>query len=152
MLMSDFYKNDPFDSLFFDLPFYRGRDRKRTGRKPYAFQRKSLMKTDVKEGKDGYELVMELPGFKKDEIKVSFEEGYLTVDAAKNAEEDVEKNEKYICRERFSGACQRRFYIGEEITDTDIRGELKEGILKITIPKKEAKPAVEEKKYITIEG
>lgn len=152
MLMSDFYRNDPFDSLFFDFPFNHGRDRKRTGRKPYVSQRKSLMKTDVKEGKDGYELVMELPGFRKDEVKVSLEDGYLTVDAAKSTEEETEKNEKYICRERFTGACQRKFYVGEEIADTDIRGEMKDGILKIMVPKKEVQPAVEEKKYITIEG
>lgn len=110
------------------------------------------MKTDVKEGKDSFKLVMELPGFKKDEVKVSLEDGYLTVDAAKTEEEEEEKGEKYICRERFAGACQRRFYVGEDIEDTDIRAELKEGILKILIPKKEAKPAVEEKKYISIEG
>lgn len=152
MLMSDFYRNDPFDSLFFDFPFNHGRDRKRTGRKPYVSQRKSLMKTDVKEGKEGYELVMELPGFRKDEVKVSLEDGYLTVDAAKSTEEETQKNEKYICRERFTGACQRKFYVGEEIADTDIRGEMKDGILKIMVPKKEAQPAVEEKKYITIEG
>lgn len=152
MLMSDFYRNDPFDSLFFDFPLYHGRDRKKTGRKPYVSQTKSLMKTDIRERQDSYELLMELPGFTRDEVKVSLEDGYLTVDAAKNTGEETERDEKYICRERFSGACQRRFYIGEEIADTDIRGELKEGILTIMIPKKEAKPAMEEKKYINIEG
>lgn len=150
MLMSDFYRNDPFDSLFFDFPFRHGRDRRRTAGRSSVPQRKSLMKTDIREGKDGFELVMELPGFKKDEVRVSLEDGYLTVDASKSEEE--EQNEKYICRERFAGACQRRFYVGEEIEDTDIRAELKDGILKIRIPKKEAKPAVEEKKYISIEG
>lgn len=93
---------------------------------------------------------MELPGFQKEEVKVSLEDGYLTVDAA--MAEETEKGAKYICRERFCGTCQRKFYVGEEIADADIRGELRDGILKITIPKKEAVPAVEEKKYITIEG
>lgn len=150
MMMSDFYRNDPFDRLFFDLPLYHGRDRRRMGRKPYPSRRSSLMKTDVREDRDGYELMMELPGFRKEEIKVSLEDGYLTVDAGK--EEETGGDGKYICRERFSGACQRKFYVGEEITDTDIRGELRDGILMITIPKREARPAVEEKKYITIEG
>lgn len=150
MMMSDFYRNDPFERLFFGHPLYQGRDRRRTGRKSYVSQRSRWMRTDVRECKDGYVLMMELPGFQKEEVKVSLEDGYLTVDAA--MAEETDKGAKYICRERFCGACQRKFYVGEEIADADIRGELRDGILKITIPKKEAVPAVEEKKYITIEG
>ena len=113
-----------------------------------------VMKTDVKETDEGYEVDIDLPGFKKDEVKVSLEDGYLTINAAKMQEEN-EKDKatgKYIRQERFSGACQRSFYVGEDLTEEDIKGEFKHGILKLEIPKKEAKPVVETKKYITIEG
>lgn len=109
------------------------------------------MKTDVKEHQDGYELEMDLPGFKKEEVKVALENGYLTVSAAKDTAREEEAG-KYIRRERYTGACQRTFYVGEEMEQEDIKAEFKHGILKLSIPKKEEKPAVEEKKYITIEG
>ena len=94
-----------------------------------------------------------MPGFKKDEVKVTLEDGYLTISAAKGLDEDEQekKTGRYIRRERYAGACERSFYVGEDITHEDIKGEFKHGILKLSIPKKEAKPAVEEKKYITIE-
>lgn len=112
------------------------------------------MKTDVKETDTEYELEMDLPGFTKDEVSASVENGYLTITAAKGVDKDEQEKEthKYIRRERYAGACQRSFYVGEDVTEADIKGEFKHGILKLHIPKKEVQPAVEEKKYISIEG
>ena len=112
------------------------------------------MKTDIKETDEGYELEIDLPGFTKDEVKVSLDNGYMTVSAAKGLDKDEQekKSGKYIRRERYAGACERSFYVGDEITEEDVKGEFKHGMLKLFIPKKEAKPAVEQKKYISIEG
>ena len=97
---------------------------------------------------------VDLPGYKKDEIKDSQEDGYLTIEAAKGLDEDEQekKTGKYIRKERYAGACQRSFYVGDNLTQEDIKGEFKHGILKLFVPKKEAKPAVEQKKTISIEG
>ena len=153
MLMPSVFGRDLFDD-FFDFPFYDDRDLKKMEKKLYGRRGKNLMKTDVKETDTGYELEMDLPGFKKDEVKVSLEDGYLTISAAKGFDQDEkdEKTGKYIRQERYAGACQRSFYVGEDVTQEDIKGKFKHGILSLTIPKKEAKPAVEEKKYIAIEG
>ena len=112
------------------------------------------MKTDIKETDEGYELEIDLPGFAKDEVKVSLDNGYMTVSAAKGLDKDEQekKSGKYIRRERYAGACERSFYVGDEITEEDVKGEFKHGMLKLFIPKKEAKPEVEQKKYISIEG
>ena len=114
----------------------------------------NVMKTDVREYKDSYDVFVDLPGFKKDEIKVSLEDGYLTIEAAKGLDEDEQekKTGKYIRKERYAGACQRSFYVGDNLTQEDIKGEFKHGILTLNVPKKEAKPAVETNKYIAIEG
>ena len=112
------------------------------------------MKTDIRETDDSYELEMDLPGFKKEEIQVSLDNGYLTISAAKGLDEDEQekKSGKYIRQERYAGACRRSFYVGDDVTSEEISGEFKHGILKLTIPKKEAKTEVPEKKYIAIEG
>ena len=112
------------------------------------------LKTDIKDTGDSYTLEADLPGFKKDEIKVSLEDGYLTIEAAKGLDEDEQekKTGKYIRKERYAGACQRSFYVGDNLTQEDIKGEFKHGILTLNVPKKEAKPAVETNKYIAIEG
>ena len=122
-------------------------------KKLYGRRAKNLMKTDIKELEGAYELIVDLPGFKKEEVQVALEKGYLTISAAKGLDKDEQEKEsgRYIRRERYAGACQRSFYVGEHLTQEDIKGEFKHGILKLTIPKKEAKPAVEENKYITIE-
>ena len=150
MLVPSIFGKDMFDD-FFGFPFYDDKEFKKMEKKLYGHREKSLMKTDVKEHKDGYELEMDLPGFKKDEVKVSLENGYLTVSAAKEAGQENESG-KYIRRERYAGACQRTFYVGEDMQQEDIKGEFKHGILKLSIPKKEQRPAVEEKCYIEIEG
>lgn len=153
MLMPSIFGEDLFDEFMRDFPFYDDRDMKKAERKLYGHHSKNLMKTDIKETDSAYELEMDLPGFTKDEIQVSLEDGYLTVSAEKGLDKDSkeEKTGRYIRRERYAGACQRTFYVGEDLTQEEIKGAFQHGILKLTIPKKEAKPAVEQKKYITIE-
>ena len=119
----------------------------------YGKHAKNMMKTDVKETEKGYEVAVDLPGFKKDEIQLELNDGYLTISAEKGLDkEEKDKKDKYIRRERYAGACERSFYVGEEVTQEDIKGEYKHGILKLFVPKKEAKPAVEQKHSISIEG
>ena len=154
MLMPSIFGEDLFDDFMRGFPFYDDKDMKRMEKRLYGHHSKNLMKTDIKETDGGYELEMDLPGFTKDEVKVSLENGYLTISAAKGLDQDEQekKTGRYIRRERYAGACERTFYVGEDLTQEDIKGEFKHGILKLTIPKKEAKPAVEEKKYISLEG
>ena len=119
----------------------------------YGKHAKNLMKTDVRETESSYEVDIDLPGFKKDEIKAQLENGYLTVSAAKGLDKDEQDQKgKYIRQERYAGAMSRSFYIGEEVSQDEIRAKYENGILRLTIPKKDAKPAVEEKKHIAIEG
>ena len=149
MLMPSIFNDNVFDD-FFDFPFYDDRAEK----KLYGHHAANLMKTDIQEHDDGYTLEMDLPGFKKEEIQIELNNGYMTISAAKGLDEDEKdkKSGKYIRRERYTGSCQRSFYVGEDVTEEDIKAEFKHGILKLFIPKKEAKPAVEQKKYISIEG
>lgn len=118
----------------------------------YGKHSKNLMKTDVKETDNGYELDIDLPGFKKDEITAHLEDGYLTVSAAKGVDKDEKDNEgRYIRRERYSGSMTRSFYVGNAVTEEDIKAKYEDGILSLSIPKKDPKD-VEAKKYIAIEG
>ena len=119
----------------------------------YGHHAANLMKTDIRETKEGYELLTDLPGFKKEEVKASLKDGYLTISATKGLDEDEtdEKNGTYIRRERFAGSCQRTFYVGEDVTESDIKGEFKHGILKLFVPKKVKQPEVPEEKFIAIE-
>ena len=112
----------------------------------------SLMKTDVHEQEDHYEVDMDLPGFKKEEISLELNNGYLTVSAAKGLDKDEnDKKGKLIRQERYAGSMQRSFYVGENLTEEDIKASFKHGVLSLTIPKKEA-PKLPEKKTIMIEG
>lgn len=137
----DDFMDDAFERNFFG------------GRNPlYGKHSKNLMKTDVKETETGYELDIDLPGFKKDEINAHLEDGYLTVSAAKGVDKDEKDNEgRYIRRERYSGSMTRSFYVGNAVTEEDIKAKYEDGILSLSIPKKDPK-AVEAKKYIAIEG
>ena len=148
MLGPSIFNDNLFDD-FFEFPFFDDR----AERKLYGHNAKNIMKTDIKEHKDGYELEIDLPGFHKDEIQAELKDGYLTISAAKQLNQDEKEKEsgKYIRRERYSGSCQRSFYVGDEITQEDIKGEYKHGILKLFVPKKEAKPVSNDPKYITIE-
>ena len=134
----------------FDFPFFDDRDVKKAQKKLYGRRGKNIMKTDIKELDHEYRLEMDLPGFSKDEVKVSLENGYLTVSAAKGLDQDEQekKTGKYIRRERYAGACQRSFYVGDQVTQEDIKAEFRHGILKLTIPKKDEK----QESYISIEG
>lgn len=153
MLMPSIFNENLFDDFMEDFPFYNDRDMKKVEKKLYGHHAGNVMKTDVKESESGYELEMDLPGFKKEDIKVSLDNGYLTIHAEKGLDENEEekKTGKYIRRERYSGSCERSFYVGENVKQEDIKGEFKHGILKLNIPKVD-KPAVEEQKYISIEG
>ena len=149
MLMPSIFNDNVFDD-FFDFPFYDDKAEK----KLYGHHAANLMKTDIQEHEDGYTLEMDLPGFKKEEIQIELNNGYMTISAAKGLDEDEKdkKSGKYIRRERYTGSCQRSFYVGEDVTEEDIKAEFKHGILKLFVPKKEAKPAVEKKNHIAIEG
>ncbi len=148
MLPSIFGENlfdDWFD--FPSFPEFRNVDRKLYGR--HAAHE---MKTDVREHEDHYEVDVDLPGFKKDEIRLELENGTLTVHAAKDLEkEQKDKAGKIIRQERFSGAMQRSFYVGEALTEEDIGAKFENGVLSLNIPKKDVKK-LPEKKVIQIEG
>ena len=148
MLPSIFGENlfdDWFD--FPSFPEFRNVDRKLYGR--HAAHE---MKTDVREHEDHYEVDVDLPGFKKDEIRLELENGTLTVHAAKDLEkEQKDKAGKLIRQERFSGAMQRSFYVGEALTEEDIGAKFENGVLSLNIPKKDVKK-LPEKKVIQIEG
>jgi len=112
-----------------------------------------LMQTDIAESDDSFSLIMNLPGFKKEDVKAELKDGYLTINASTNtSNEEKDDNGKYIRKERYCGSCSRSFYVGEAVTQEDIKAKFEDGTLKITVPKKEVKPEVEEAKYIAIEG
>lgn len=112
-----------------------------------------LMQTDIKEDEEGYHVTMNLPGFKKEDVKGELKDGYLVITASTDTSNDTkDDNGTFIRRERYSGTCSRSFYIGEEVTQDEIRAKFENGTLKLMIPKKEAKEKVEEKKCIAIEG
>lgn len=118
----------------------------------YGKHAKNMMKTDVKETDKGYEVDMDLPGFKKDEIQLELNDGYLTISAEKGLDKDEEnENKHYLRRERYAGGMSRSFYVGEGITEKDIHAKYEYGILKLSIPKEQPK-AVPEKHLISIEG
>ena len=111
-----------------------------------------MMKTDIREHEEGYELDIDLPGFKKDEINVQLDNGYLTISAAKGLDKDEQdKKGKYIRKERYAGAMQRSFYVGDAVAQEDVKAKFEDGILKLSLPKKNAK-AVEANNSIAIEG
>lgn len=112
-----------------------------------------LMRTDIKESDTGYELSIDLPGCKKEDISAEIKDGYLRVSASREAESE-EKDEQgtFIRKERFSGKTSRNFYVGDDISEDDIKAKFEDGVLRINVPKKEEKPVVEEKKSITIDG
>lgn len=127
---------------FFDFPFGN-----------YTASASEMMKTDIKDTDDGYELIMNLPGAKKEDVKAELKDGYLTINVSSNVHNDEKDDQgRYIRRERYTGSCSRSFYVGDQITQEDIKAKFENGTLTMCIPKKEQKPAVEDKKYIAIEG
>ena len=154
MLMPSIFSNNSLFDDFFNDSWFDDRDFKDVEKKLYGHRAKNVMNTDVKENENGYELTMDLPGFTKDEVSAQLENGYLTISASKGLDKDEKEKDtgKYIRRERYAGACQRSFYVGEGVKQEDVKAEFKHGILKLTVPKKEPEKEVEEKKYIAIEG
>ena len=148
MLMPSIFGENLFDDDWFDF------DRDFWGKKNplYGKNAKNIMKTDIREHDTGYELDVDLPGFKKDEINIELENGYLTISATKGLDKDEQdKKGKYIRKERYAGAMQRSFYVGVAVSVEDVKAKFEDGILKLSIPKKDAKE-VETKKTIAIEG
>ena len=137
--MDDFF--DDFDKSFF-----------RTARPAVRTERTNLMRTDIRESETGYELDIELPGYKKEDLELELNGGYLNITAAKNTANE-EKNEegRVIRRERYTGSMKRSFYVGEELTEEDIKARFEDGILKLSIPKKQPEEKIPEKKTIAIE-
>lgn len=144
MLMPSIFGENLFDDFMDGFPFGNYRSDTSFG---------SLMKTDIRDTDQGYELDIDMPGFKKEDIKAELKDGYLTIQAQTSRDRD-EKDDRgrYIRRERYSGSCQRRFFVGREVTQEDIKAKFEDGILKLTVPKREALPKAEENHYIAIEG
>lgn len=144
MMMPSIFGNNFVDDVFDDMFPFAGN---------YTNANYDLMKTDVKDAGDHYELEMEMPGVEKENIKAELKDGYLTVSAETNTKKDEKAEDgKYIRRERYSGSCSRSFYVGDGVKQEDIKAKFEDGTLKLFVPKEAAKPAVEQKKYISIEG
>lgn len=149
MMMPAIFKENLFDEMM-NFPW----EEEFFGRKNplYGKHAKNIMKTDVREKEDGFEVDIDLPGFKKEEITAELDNGYLTVSAAKSLDKDeTDKNGNYIRRERYFGNTSRTFYVGDGVREEDIKARFEDGLLKLSIPKKEASVA-ESQKRIAIEG
>ncbi len=129
-----------FDDDFFRDDFFRGKDK-------MNFQ---LMKTDIREDEKEYLLEVDLPGYKKEDIKIDVTDGYLTIHAKTTDEINDEEKGKYVRRERFMGECTRSFYVGDDVKEDEIKASFKNGILKLEVPKINPEDKKEEKKYIEI--
>ncbi len=146
MLMPSIFGENLFDDFFDDIV-------RPMKSRSYSLPVANVMKTDVKDTGNGYELDIDLPGYKKDDVHAKLKDGYLTIEAQNSKEEDEKGDDgKYIRRERYYGSCSRSFYVGEDISEDEIKAKFEDGILKVTVPKKEEKPAIEEGKHIQIEG
>ena len=143
----------PFDRRSYRMSYNPFRELEQMEKNFWGDQQVNPFRTDISETADGYKLEADLPGFRKEDIHIDIDDDILSIRAEHKDSKD-EKDDKgdYIRRERYTGSCQRSFYVGEDVTEEDIKAEFKHGILKLFVPKKEVKPAVEEKKYITIEG
>lgn len=147
-MLPSIFRDNLFDDMF-DFDFDKEFDRMM--RPLYGKHAQNMMKTDVRETDNSYELDIDLPGFKKDEISVQLDNGYLSISASKGLDKDEEnKNGKYIRRERYAGAMNRTFYVGDNLTQQDIQAKFEDGILKISVPKKDVQQ-IEQNKYIAIE-
>lgn len=152
--------NENFDLFdhFYQNPWlgFGGKEFRNLEKKLYGHRAKNVMNTDIKESDSEYEMTIDLPGFKKEEVSVALEDGYLTIGASKGMENDVAENEvekekgNYIRQERYSGSCQRSFYVGDNLSVEDVKAHFEHGILTLTIPKKAQQIA--NSKYIAIEG
>ncbi len=145
MLMPSIFGENLFDDFMDGFAFT-------TANWNYAKNTANVMKTDIKENDKGYELDVDLPGYKKEDVKAELKDGYLTISASNdNTKEEKDEDGKYIRKERYTGAVSRSFYVGKYVTEEDIHAKFENGILKLSVPKVDA-PKVEENKYISIEG
>lgn len=137
MLMPSLFGKDVFDDFFED----GFRISPATGE----------MKTDIKEVENGYEIMMDMPGVRKEDIKAVLKNGYLTVSATSNVEKsEGDENSRYIRRERISGTSSRSFYVGEGVRMEDVKAKFENGVLQINIPKESPKQ-IEESHLISID-
>ena len=150
MYMPSIFGENLFDDMFNFVDSFFAPSKKNP---LYGKNASRLMKTDIKETDGSYELDIDLPGFKKDEITAELNDGYLTVSAAKGLDKD-EKDKKghYIRQERYSGAMSRTFYVGDNVKEEDIKAKFENGILSLSVPKPTEQKQIETKKQIAIEG
>ena len=148
MLAPSIFEESFIDDLFgFPMKEFDDMERKLYGRKANR-----MMKTDIREKDDNYEVSVDLPGFKKEEITVELDNGYLTISAAKGLDKDENKKGKLIRQERYAGSMTRSFYIGDNVEKGDIEATYRHGVLTLTVPKKALEKQVSEKNLIAIEG
>ena len=153
MMMPRIFGENLFDDFMNDFVFPDFTDSANIEKALYGKHAKNLMKTDVKDTENGYEVDIDLPGFKKDEITMKLENGTLTVSAAKGLDKDEQdKKGNYIRRERYAGTLSRSFYVGDAVSEEDIHAKYEDGILKLSVPKKAPKAVEEKDGYIAIEG
>ena len=150
MLMPSIFNDNLFRDLF-DDDFYMPMmpDMSDVDKKLYGGRAAHEMKTDVKETEKGYEVAVDLPGFKKDDVTVELNNGYMTITAQKKVDNDKKNEEgKYIRREHYAGSMSRSFYVGDQLTENDIHAQMNDGILTLQIPKKEEQKQVEDKRHL----
>ena len=150
MLMPSIFNDNLFDD-WFDDDFYMPMipDMSDVDKKLYGGRAAHEMKTDVKETEKGYEVAVDLPGFKKDDVTVELNNGYMTITAQKKVDKDKKNEEgKYIRREHYAGSMSRSFYVGDQLTENDIHAQMNDGILTLQIPKKEEQKQVEDKRHL----
>ncbi len=150
MLAPSIFEENFMDDLF-GFPYMK--DFENMEKKLYGRKASRMMKTDIREKDNNYEVVIDLPGFKKEEIEVELNDGYITISAAKGLEKDGnDKKGKLIRQERYAGSMQRSFYVGENIEKDDVEATYRHGVLTLTIPKKAQEKKLPEKNLIAIEG
>jgi HSP20 family molecular chaperone IbpA len=145
MLRPGFFGETLFDEFFNDFA-HPTRNAMR-----YRSADASVMRTDVQESEDGYEIDIELPGYKKEDVQVELKDGALNI-TAKHQSENDEQTKQYLRKERFWGTCSRSFFIGEDVKQEEIKARFEDGILKLFVPKKKELPQVETNNFIDIEG
>lgn len=153
MAMFPALMNDTMFSDLFDDPFFEGWRNMDRAAACDPNMSAGMMSTDVRETDKGYMVDIDMPGFKKDDISLDLQNGYLTVSAHRNSShEDKDGNGRWLRRERYAGSCSRSFYVGEDVKESDIHASYRNGTLCIQVPKMQAQPQVESKHQIAIEG
>ena len=150
MMMPSIFGENLFDDDWMNFPF----EQDFWGKKNplYGKHAKNLMKTDIRDVDGNYELEIDLPGFKKEDVKIQLKNGYLNIQATREEKKDEKDDKgKYVRRERYTGTCNRSFYVGSSIKHEDIHAKYENGILHVTFPKEETKKEAEEKKFVSID-